>query len=917
MKSALGAKLMTFRCICLWYLRCFFIETLVFYHFSNHFYTRNHNIQHLMKPPTTFFKRALLFITLNFIAAQLFSQITLVPYGSTWKYLDNGSNQGTAWRASVFADGGWATGASELGYDDNPATIVSYGSNASNKYVTTYFRKSINIPNHLAFTSFTLNVRRDDGIAIYVNGTERYRNNLTAGAAYNTLATSASDDGEGIQTQTFAVGTGIFVTGTNVIAVEVHQSSVTSTDLTFDFELLGHDAFSTTLTRSPYLQMGNQTALSFRWRTAANQNTRVELGTVYGSYPTVFSDAANVTEHNIRATGLTPDTKYYYRVGNSTNMSAPDPDRFFTTAPADNTTRKIRVVAFGDCGRGDDTYQNENLANYQKYLTDNGIDAPDAWLLLGDNAYNSGTDLEYTDKFFGIFGNNVMKNHKLYPAPGNHDYGNNPANKPSRAMPYHSIFTVPQNGECGGVASTKQNFYSYDIGNIHFLSLDSYGTEADASHMGTTGGSTLKTWLASDLAANTKKWTVAYWHHAPYTKTSHNSDTESDLVAIRQQFITFLEQRGVDLIINGHSHGYERGYLLKNYTGNWASFNSGTHAVSTSSAEYLNNTSCPYVYNTAPLNHGAVYVVAGSTGASGGVQAEFDTGPMPFSLNDGGMLYFEVEDNRLDAKMLRRNGTIFDRFTIMKDIPQTTITHNVAVNTPVTLTAPWPGGSYNWSTAASTRSINFTPTSSGTTAFTCTDAFGCVTNQFSVIATGTLPVSLLSFDVTLASNNKVNARWSTATESNNKFFTIERSANGRDFSVIGTVNAIGNSTSRHDYAFVDEFPLTGTSYYRLSQTDIDNHKEYLGTKRIDNNASGFEAKTISSSNGKLVLQISSANRVNAQLRIYDINGRERKSERLNLSPGTTNKEFSLSSGIYIWEIRHEKGEVNFQKVIIR
>ena len=115
---------------------------------------------------------------------------TLVAYGASWKYLDNGTNQGTAWRGTSFNDGTWASGNAQLGYGDgDEATVVSYGPNASNKYITTYFRKTITIADASILTSISGNVKRDDGIAIYVNGTEVYRNNLAAGAAYNTLGT--------------------------------------------------------------------------------------------------------------------------------------------------------------------------------------------------------------------------------------------------------------------------------------------------------------------------------------------------------------------------------------------------------------------------------------------------------------------------------------------------------------------------------------------------------------------------------------------------------------------------------------------------------------------------------------------------------------------------------------------------------
>ena len=79
---------------------------------------------------------------------------TLLAYGSSWKYLDNGTNHGTAWRATGFSDAGWSTGNAQLGYGDgDEATVVSYGSNASNKYVTTYFRKTITAADPGIFTS--------------------------------------------------------------------------------------------------------------------------------------------------------------------------------------------------------------------------------------------------------------------------------------------------------------------------------------------------------------------------------------------------------------------------------------------------------------------------------------------------------------------------------------------------------------------------------------------------------------------------------------------------------------------------------------------------------------------------------------------------------------------------------------------
>src|SRR6185295_4884420 len=131
-----------------------------------------------------------------FIVAMIEStaQTILVSYNSSWKYLDNGTNQGTAWRATAFSDAAWASGNAQLGYGDgDETTVVSYGTNASSKYITTYFRKAVTIVNAAQYSGYTVNVKRDDGIVIYVNGTEVYRNNMPTGTiSAATLASAAA-----------------------------------------------------------------------------------------------------------------------------------------------------------------------------------------------------------------------------------------------------------------------------------------------------------------------------------------------------------------------------------------------------------------------------------------------------------------------------------------------------------------------------------------------------------------------------------------------------------------------------------------------------------------------------------------------------------------------------------------------------
>src|ERR1043166_7861929 len=175
--------------------------------------------------------------------AQAQTAITLVTSNSVWKYLDNGSDQGTAWISPTFNDSAWASGPAPLGYGDVngiefPLTTVGYGPDQNNKYITTYFRQSFVVSNAASYTNLTTHYQRDDGVVIYLNGLIILRNNMGTGpVSYNTLASLASDDGQTIFTA--SVSPSLLVSGTNVLAAEVHQTAVTSSDIFFVMDLIG------------------------------------------------------------------------------------------------------------------------------------------------------------------------------------------------------------------------------------------------------------------------------------------------------------------------------------------------------------------------------------------------------------------------------------------------------------------------------------------------------------------------------------------------------------------------------------------------------------------------------------------------------------------------------------------------------
>ncbi|MEN8870475.1 MAG: FN3 associated domain-containing protein [Akkermansiaceae bacterium] len=164
--------------------------------------------------------------------------VTYMTTGHAWKYLDTGSNQGTAWRATAFNDAAWASGPSPLGYGgDGEATELSFGGDTQNKHATTYYRTTIEIPDPTVFLNFLLRVKYDDGAAVYINGVERFRQNIDNNAGFNDYANGTVSDEGGWKDITIPVTA--LVAGTNSIAVEVHQASGTSSDTRMDLTLRG------------------------------------------------------------------------------------------------------------------------------------------------------------------------------------------------------------------------------------------------------------------------------------------------------------------------------------------------------------------------------------------------------------------------------------------------------------------------------------------------------------------------------------------------------------------------------------------------------------------------------------------------------------------------------------------------------
>ncbi len=605
------------------------------------------------------------FTTQLFCPGSLHAAQVLVEYGAANKYRVNTSDPGIglAWTAEVYAaESSWNSGTYGIGYDTGSGalqlldTAVPSGASGSRPR-TIYTRTRFNIADINTVNNINLGVDYDDGFAAWINGVEVYRSPqlpATGVLDWNTATSLHESSNAAVPDYTPLVdittsALPVLHNGSNVLAIGVWNASSSSSDLVLVPRLSINESLQ--VSRGPYLQSGTANSVIIRWRTLSASNSRVNIGDAPGNLSTSISSSALTTEHAMTVTGLAADTRYYYSVGTSSQVLAGnDSEHYFVTAPVIGTPKATRLWVLGDSGTANANAR--AVANaYRSYTANRHTDL---WLMLGDNAYNSGTDSEYQAAVFDTYPDMLRKS-VLWPTLGNHDGIS--ANSSTQSGPYYDIFSLPTAGEAGGLASGTEAYYSFDYGNIHFICLDSQ--ESDRS----PGGAML-TWAAADIAATSQEWVIAFWHHPPYTKGSHDSDTESKLIDMRENALPVLETAGVDLVLSGHSHSYERSYLL---AGHYGTSDSLTNSMKIDAGDGRENGDGAYkaVFDEASPFQGTVYITAGSSGKISGGTLNHPV-MVHASLNFLGSLVLDIDGNRLDATFLRSDGSTADTFTILK-----------------------------------------------------------------------------------------------------------------------------------------------------------------------------------------------------------------------------------------------------------
>lgn len=413
-------------------------------------------------------------------------------------------------------------------------------------------------------------------------------------------------------------------------------------------------ASAATLIRTPYLQNTTHHSVTIRWMTDVPAESHVSFGPAVGSLSTTVSHTTTVVDHEVVLPNLLPDQRYYYRVSDSSGVLAGgDVDHYFDTHPLPGSSAPVRIWVLGDSGGCGDTPALCPVvqANKSAYLAFADAQRADMLLFLGDNAYWEGSEEEYTRAVFDMFPD-VLRNTPSWSAIGNHDFAGG-------AAPYLEAFTHPTAGEGGGYPSGREYHYSFDRGDVHFISL-MYTFELVA-------GSIQYDWLVQDLIQNDAGYTIAFIHVSPYSKGSHDSDTENLSIELRSTLIPLLEDYGVDLVLTGHSHGYERSVLIDGHYADSSTCAAGECFIDGGDGNPAGGSGGYAKPSSGPAPHqGTVYAVVGN-GSQTWTDAQMGDHPvMVERVGEVGSLVIDIEGSQLDAYMVDRFGAVRDQFRITK-----------------------------------------------------------------------------------------------------------------------------------------------------------------------------------------------------------------------------------------------------------
>ena len=476
---------------------------------------------------------------------------SLVSNYSNWKYLEGkteASDPPTAWRELAFDDAHWKEGRSgfSIGYGryDAPTTLWGMPGN----YHSLFLRKKFTLQDDQWIKSLVIRVDYRDGFVAHLNGTEIARRGLAGEhgqpVPFNALATvHYRGNPELIDLEPYKQ---LLVKGENILAIQAHDDSTNSSGFAFHIELLANTV------RGPIVESTTTTDTKIAWQTLKPTTSVVEYGLTTSLGKRIESEMLT-TDHVLQLIDLEPSATYHYRVGGI----AGEIPRFSKTTSFKTLkpSGPVRLMLLGDSGSG-------NLLQHKfaKVIRDN---QPDAILYAGDIIYDfkSGPPNYYPDfRHFSVYKEH-MKSVPYFTAIGNHElYHGDAAYLNAFHLPTNNLPTLglkPPNLDYP--FSGTEHFYSFDVGDAHVSVLynpwyahHNFSKDTNQLH-----------WLTNDLATTSKPWKLLLGHFPVASSASHGySDYDGnalpDTIDFGNTIYPIVAKYGVDLMLAGHSHSFEK-----------------------------------------------------------------------------------------------------------------------------------------------------------------------------------------------------------------------------------------------------------------------------------------------------------------------------------------------------------------------
>ena len=446
---------------------------------------------------------------------------SLIPYmtqsqipiqlGEKWHYWIGKSEPPSNWAYVEFDDSEWRAGPTGFGFGDmDDATKTK---DMKGRYLSLYTRFAFYVADPDQENLLRLIVDYDDGFVAYLNGVEVFRRNLSGDPPqFDTAADKVREAGN---PASIILNPTLLQQGKNILAIQVHNSKYDDPDLSLRPSLWES---------GPYLQNVTQESITVMWESSGDpSSSKVRIRRFGDLVWKEIADLEKTNIHEIEINGLSPDTIYEYQIsqGDIQNWIPGNPASF-TTSPYENG--EYRIAFYGDSR----TYPKNHSAVVQSIINNKA----DLVLHAGDLVDAGRNYAHWGDQFFGPLAR-LMINTPIFPVLGNHEFNG------SGRVWFFDFFSLPGN----------ESWFAFNYGCTRIIGLD--------SNSDFTPGSEQYLWLKNELesqAYQESNWQLVYMHHPPYTSGPHPHDE----VPVLKHLVPLFKEYGVEFVLAGHNHHYER-----------------------------------------------------------------------------------------------------------------------------------------------------------------------------------------------------------------------------------------------------------------------------------------------------------------------------------------------------------------------